>query len=274
MAADPAQVASDGSTGQADAGGCPPERNETMCGRFTLTDPDQDLAVQFNLPQVPDIKPRYNIAPTQPVAAVRVAPDSLVGERAPLREMAFLHWGLIPFWAKDPKIGARMINARSETAAEKPAFRAAFRRRRCLVVADGFYEWQKVNGGKQPFYIRLQGGEPFAFAGLWEFWKKSDAEDGNGERAVESCTLLTTEPNDLLRPVHNRMPVILHPRDYDLWLDPDVQDPERLQSLLRPYPSEAMDAYAVSRWVNSPANDDPRCIEPLEQSASNRLPGL
>ena len=224
-----------------------------MCGRFTLTDPDQDLAVQFNLPEIPDMQPRYNIAPTQPVAVVRVPPESMV------REMALLHWGLIPFWAKDPKIGNRMINARSETVAEKPAFRAAFRRRRCLVVADGFYEWQKQNDGKQPFYIRRRDARPFAFAGLWEFWK------GGDETVIESCTLLTTTPNELLRPLHNRMPVILQPKDYDLWLDPEMQEPDALKPLLLSYPSEQMDAYPVSRFVNSPKNDDPRCIEPLEQ---------
>ncbi len=222
-----------------------------MCGRFTLTDPDADLAVQFNLPEIPDLQPRYNIAPTQPVPAVRVAPDGTA------REMVMLHWGLIPFWAKDPKIGSRMINARSETAAEKPAFRAAFRRRRCLVVADGFYEWKKANGTKQPFYIRLRDTRPFAFAGLWERWK------GHDDDVIDSCTLLTTQPNDLLRQVHNRMPVILQPRDYDLWLDPEVQKPELLQPLLLPYPPEEMDAYPISRYVNSPDNDTPKCIEPL-----------
>jgi putative SOS response-associated peptidase YedK len=233
-----------------------------MCGRFTLTDPDADLAVQFNLPQIPDMQPRYNIAPTQPVAAVRMRRQS------PDREMVLLHWGLIPFWAKDPSIGSRMINARSETVADKPAFRAAFRRRRCLVVADGFYEWQKQNGAKQPFYIRLRDGHPFAFAGLWEHWEGSDAS------VVESCTLLTAQPNDLLRPVHNRMPVILHPQDYELWLDPEIQQVEMLQPLLRPYSPEEMDAYPVSRWVNSPENDDPQCIAPLPHATDQRLPGF
>ncbi len=222
-----------------------------MCGRFTLTDPDANLAVQFNLSGIPDLQPRYNIAPTQPVAAVRVVAEGTI------REMVMLHWGLIPFWAKDPKIGSRMINARSETAAEKPAFRTAFRQRRCLVVADGFYEWQKTNGTKQPFYIRLRDARPFAFAGLWEHWKGPD------DRVIESCTLLTTQPNDLLRQVHNRMPVILKPKDYDLWLDPQIQKAELLQPLLLPYPPEEMDAYAVSRYVNSPDNDTAKCIEPL-----------
>jgi putative SOS response-associated peptidase YedK len=230
-----------------------------MCGRFTLTDPDADLAVQFNLPEIPDMQPRYNIAPTQSVAAVRLAPEGAT------REMVLLHWGLIPFWAKDPTIGARMINARAETVADKPAFRHAFRRRRCLVVADGFYEWQKQDGGKQPYFIHLADGRPFAFAGLWELWKGPD------EAIVQSCTLLTTEPNELMSPLHNRMPVILHPRDYGLWLDLDVQDPAQLTPLLRPYPAQQMDAYPVSRFVNRPGNDDPRCIEPLAED--QQLPG-
>jgi len=250
-----------------------------MCGRFTLTDPEQDLAVQFNLPEIPDMQPRYNIAPTQPVAAVRVAPSAESSDAVPsridsmVRELALLHWGLVPFWAKDPKIGARMINARSETVAAKPAFRAAFRRRRCLIVADGFYEWQKVERGKQPFYIRLHDGRVFAFAGLWEYWKGRDDPSGSsGQREpIQSCTLLTTEPNDLLRPLHSRMPVIVHPRDYDVWLDPKVRDTEQLQSLLRAYPPEEMEAFPVSHIVNRPINDDPRCIEPLADSSYQQL---
>jgi putative SOS response-associated peptidase YedK len=239
-----------------------------MCGRFTLTDPDQDLTVQFNLPEIPDLKPRYNIAPTQPVAAVRVAEDAVSADGGVARELVQLRWGLIPFWAKDPAIGARMINARSETAAEKPAFRAAFRRRRCLVIADGFYEWQKQNGGKQPFFIHLEDGRSFAFAGLWEHWEGADGS------VIESCTLLTTAPNDLLRPLHNRMPVILLPGDYELWLDPEVQQPDLLKPLLGPYLAGEMEAYPVSRWVNKPQNDDPRCIEPLVQGDEQRLPGF
>jgi putative SOS response-associated peptidase YedK len=235
-----------------------------MCGRFTLTDPDQELAVQFNLPEIPEMQPRYNIAPTQPVAAVRAVPESEE------RELVLLRWGLIPFWAKDPKIGARMINARSETVAEKPSFRAAFRRRRCLVLADGFYEWQKLERGKQPFYIRQRDGRPFAFAGLWEHWQEPDDTSGSspsGQRLViQSCTLLTTAPNDLMRPLHNRMPVILHPSDYELWLEPGVQQPDLLQPLLRAYPPEGLEAYPVSRFVNRPGNDDLRCIEPLAES--------
>ena len=161
-----------------------------------------------------------------------------------------------------------MINARSETAAEKPSFRAAFRRRRCLIVADGFYEWQKQNGAKQPFFIHLRDARPFAFAGLWEHW------EGPDDSIIESCTLLTCNPNDFLRTVHNRMPVILDPGDYDLWLDQQVQDPERLHPLLRPYPAREMEAYPVSRFVNKPANDSPQCIEPLPDAGDGRLPGF
>lgn len=222
-----------------------------MCGRFTLTDPDQKLAAQFELPEIPPLAPRYNIAPTQPVAVVRLVPSSGA------RELAMLHWGLIPSWAKDPAIGSRLINARAETVAEKPAFRAAFGRRRCLILADGFYEWQKLNGGKQPFYIHLHGRVPFAFAGLWERW------EAPGGEAIDSCTLLTTEPNELMRSLHNRMPVILGPEHYALWLDRAVQSAAALRSLLRPYEAEQMVAFPVSRRVNSPDNDDPTCIEPL-----------
>ena len=218
-----------------------------------MTDPDQRLVEQFDLPGIPDLKPRYNIAPTQPVAVVRVPTAGAA------REMVLLHWGLIPFWAQDPEIGARMINARAETAAEKPAFRHAFRRRRCLVIADGFYEWQKLDGTKQPHFIRLRDPKPFAFAGLWERWEGPDAS------VIESVTLLTTEPNALLGEIHNRMPVILHPKDYGLWLDPGIQQPEKVQPLLTAYPAEEMEAFPVSRRVNSPDNDDARCIEPLAQ---------
>jgi putative SOS response-associated peptidase YedK len=176
------------------------------------------------------------------------------------RQFKMLHWGLIPSWAKDPKMGAKLINARAETVAEKPAFRSAFRQRRCLVLADGFYEWQQQENKKQkqPYYFRVNDGQPFAFAGLWERW-----QDGNGKE-IESCTLLTTQPNELMNPIHNRMPVILDPKDYDLWLDLEVKKPELLQPLLHPYPTEEMMAYPVSKAVNKPSNDSTECIESLE----------
>jgi putative SOS response-associated peptidase YedK len=221
-----------------------------MCGRFTLTKPIPVLAELFLFPEAaPEQPARYNIAPTQAVAAVRATAS------AAARELAFFRWGLVPGWADDTAIGNRLINARSETAAEKPAFRSAFRNRRCLIPADGFYEWQKLGGRKQPYYIRLRDGQPFAFAGLWEHWEK----DG---RAIDSCTILTTAANDLIRPLHERMPVILGPEEYARWLDPTVQQAELLQPLLDSFPSEAMVAYPVNAVVNNPRNETPKCMEP------------
>ncbi len=228
--------------------------NSDMCGRFTLHAPAEALATLFDLPEAPPLAPRYNIAPTQPVGIVRPALDRTA------REWALVMWGLVPSWSKDPAIGARMINARSETAAEKPSFRAAFKRRRCLIPADGFYEWQKLAKGKQPYYIGLQGGAPFAFAGLWETWHSPDG----GE--LQSCTLLTTEPNELLEPIHNRMPVILAPQDYDEWLDHTSEDGRYLASirhLLRPFPADEMQAYPVSTYVNNARNEGPECVKPI-----------
>ncbi|HBY94887.1 MAG: SOS response-associated peptidase [Ardenticatenaceae bacterium] len=224
-----------------------------MCGRFTLTTSVETLVESFELSAAPpELPPRYNIAPTQPVAAV-------LGDDEEQRRLALLRWGLIPAWAKDPGIGNRMINARAETVAEKPAYRAAFQRRRCLVVADGFYEWQRLERGKRPIYIRMADGQPFAFAGLWEHWQGPDGSP------IDSCTILTTTPNEIMYPIHNRMPVILLPEAYDLWLDPSVQAAGPLLPLLRPYPAEAMTAFPVSPLVNNPANDDPRCIVPLDE---------
>ncbi len=218
-----------------------------MCGRYTLKTPVDALAEQFEIEEYPSsLTPSYNIAPTQEVAAV-IAEDEK-------RKLEILRWGLIPSWADDPAIGNRMINARAETVSEKPSFRGAFKERRCLVLADGFYEWQKTSNGKQPFYIHMEDGSPFAFAGLWEDWK-------NGSK-VRSCTIITTEANKLVGEIHNRMPVILPPEDYGLWLDPDFDEKEPLTSLLKPYPDEAMEAYPVSRKVNRPANNEPSCVEP------------
>lgn len=219
-----------------------------MCGRYTLATSVEKLAEAFGLSgPVSDLAPSYNVAPTQDVATILGD-----GEK---RYLELMRWGLIPSWADDPGIGARMINARSETAAEKPSFRAAFKRRRCLIPADGFYEWQKTTGAKQPFYIRMKDERPFAFAGLWETWHEEDGPE------IRSCTILTTEANDRLSPVHGRMPVILDPENYDFWMDPEVNDVAPLNGLLRSYPSEAMEAYPVSRHVNSPSNDDPECVE-------------
>ena len=221
-----------------------------MCGRFTLTvDPAQfqDAFPGFLFPA--QFAPRYNIAPSQPVLAIpndeRSAAD-------------FFIWGLIPMWAKDPSIGARLINARSETLAEKPSFRGSFKYKRCLILADGFYEWKTVAGKKTkiPYYIHLNDRRPFAFAGLWDSWESPDGSN------LKTCTIITTEPNELMATLHNRMPAILHPRDYAKWLDPSPQTPESLLPLLKPYPDDAMTAYPVSTLVNKPENDSPELIVP------------
>lgn len=231
-----------------------------MCGRFSQTAPPEIIAQEFALDDPPPLTSRYNIAPSQPVAAIRLHPESAK------RACALFRWGLIPSWAEDQSIGSRLINARAETVAEKPAFRSAFRHRRCLVLADGFYEWQLVGRGRQPYYIRRQDGRPFAFAGLWEQWAgpgKSDGQAGAAGPVIESCTLLTTGPNALMAPIHDRMPVILDRQDYALWLDPAVQQVEALTPLLRPCPAEWLTAYPVGPWVNDPRHDDPRCLDPL-----------
>jgi putative SOS response-associated peptidase YedK len=219
-----------------------------MCGRFSLRTSGQVLADQFSLPDVPTLAPRYNIAPTQAVVVVR---QQEVG-----RTLAPMRWGLIPGWASAPAVGAGMINARAETVAEKPAFRTAFIWRRCLIPADGFYEWQHTDGQKQPFFFQLHGQQPFAFAGLWETWYGADGT------VIQSCTLLTTEANGVLRPIHARMPVILQPEDYARWLDPALRQPDPLLTLLRPYPEAGMQVYPVSTHVNRATNDDPQCIAP------------
>lgn len=223
-----------------------------MCGRFTLRAPAAVVAEHFALWETPELEPRFNVAPSQPVPVVRLRAEG----PAARRELVQLSWGLVPYWAADPAVGRRLINARAETAAEKPAFRAAMRRRRCLVAADGFYEWRRTGPRKQPYFIRFRDDRPFGFAGLWESW------EGPDHATVESCTLLTTEPNALLRPIHNRMPVILPPEAYAAWLDPAVEDPRVLAPLLVPCAPEAMEACAVGTWVNSPEHDDPECIRP------------
>ncbi|MBD2002644.1 MULTISPECIES: SOS response-associated peptidase [Cyanophyceae] len=222
-----------------------------MCGRFSQSKSAETIAQVFQVNNVPPLTPRYNIAPTQQIQTI------LQNAEQSQREFQMLHWGLIPSWAKDPKMGARMINARAETVAEKPSFRAAFKQRRCLILADGFYEWEQQEKNKQPFYFRMNDEHPFAFAGLWEHWKSGDGE------VIDSCTILTTEPNDLMRPVHNRMPVIIDPKDYDLWLDTEVKKPELLQPLLRSYSAEEMTAYPVSTKVNKPVNDSAELINSL-----------
>lgn len=220
-----------------------------MCGRYTLTTPGDVLAPALGLESVPTLTPRWNIAPSQPVAIVRAG-------GAGRRELAVVRWGLIPHWAKEAALGERMINARAETLAEKPAFRDSFRRRRCLIPADGFYEWQKSAAGKQPFLIRLRAATPFAFAGLWSSWR-----DPQGGTALDSCAIVTTTPNELTAPIHDRMPVILPPAAFATWLDPDATATASA-ALLVPYPANEMAALAVSKRVNSPAHDDPGCWTP------------
>jgi putative SOS response-associated peptidase YedK len=225
-----------------------------MCGRFILMIPGSSLAEKFGLSEEPVLEPRYNIAPTQLVAIIRLRPKD------PARKLVFVKWGLIPSWAKDRSIGPKLINARAESAVEKPAFRASFRYRRCLVPADGFYEWKRdptkaKKQRKQPHLVAAANGEPLAFAGLWEHWESPEHE------VVESCTILTTNSNELVQALHDRMPLILHEEDYDFWLDPDVKDPKVLKPLLRPYPSDKMKSHPVSARVNKADYDAPDCIE-------------
>ena len=227
-----------------------------MCGRFTLTSNMDDLQGRFGF-EARDLvfRPSYNIAPTQPVLAV-----TNDGQR----RAELMRWGLIPFWAKDIKIGYRMINAVGETAATKPAFRAAFKKRRCLILADGFFEWRKDGKEKIPTYIFLKSREPFAFAGLWETWKSSEGE------TVKSCTIVTTKPNEFMEPIHNRMPVILSGETEALWLDPMTEEPDALQPLIQPAPAELMESCIVSSLVNSPKNNRPECVVPI----TGGLPGF
>lgn len=225
-----------------------PRYHGHVCGRYVLTVTGRVLARLFDLDEVPEVEARYNIAPTQPVLVVRAGAGG--------RKLDTLRWGLIPSWAKDPAIGNRMINARAETVAEKASFRSAFRHRRCLVPADGFYEWRREDNRKQPYLVRFADGRAFAIAGLWETWRQPDGTP------LESCVLITTEPNPVVAPLHDRMPVIVPPELYSQWLEPADQDQGRLHALLAPHPPEEMEAYPVSRHVNNPANDDPRCLQP------------
>ncbi len=220
-----------------------------MCGRFYLNTDAQTLTEYFEASGNLDLMPRYNIAPSQEIPAVRQ------GEAG--RELIMLRWGLIPSWAKDKNIGYKMINARAETVASKPAFRTAFRRRRTLIPASGFFEWKKTEGGKQPYRIGTND-DLFALAGLWEYWK------GEGGEPIESCTIIVTEANEKIRTIHDRMPVILDPEDYATWLDPGIEDLETLQPLLRSYPGDRMTFHPVSRKVGNPRYDDPECIEPVK----------
>lgn len=211
-----------------------------MCGRYTLITDMNKIAEHFGVEPIPAATPRYNIAPTQDIVAILKNGDA---------HLSTLRWGLIPAWAKDESIGSRMINARAETLAEKPSFKSLLRGKRCMIVADGFYEWKAEGKSKVPMYISLQDNQPFAFAGLWDLWK---APDG---RQIQSCTIITTEPNELMASIHNRMPAILRPGAYEDWLNPQLRDEHVLTHWLQPYPADLMKARPVSRLVNNPKND-------------------
>ncbi len=219
-----------------------------MCGRYRLSAKERYIRDHLGLEEDPDWSPHWNIAPTQPVPIIRQ------DRKEPKRTFGLVRWGLIPYWAKDASIGFKSINAVSETAADKPAFRDAMRQRRCLIPADGFYEWQKIGPKeKQPYNFGMMDGSVFAFAGLWERWRDPASQ------VVETCTILTTKPNQLVASVHDRMPVILKPEDYDLWLDPGVTDAARVTDCLKPFDARLMKKYPVSTRVNRPENDDPEC---------------
>lgn len=221
-----------------------------MCGRFTLRTSAEVLSQIFGVADVPLFPPRYNIAPTQNVTAVRL-------DARQQREFATFRWGLIPGWANDASIGNQLINARAETIRTKPSFRNAYRHRRCLVVADGYYEWEKQGAGKQPMLFSYPDNRPFAFAGLWEKWQK-----GPGE--IQSCTIITTAANDFMKPIHDRMPAILQPQDYDQWLSGQLDIAERLFDTSA---TAGMTMIPVSKVVNSPRNDLPQCVEPAPRSS-------
>ncbi len=228
-----------------------------MCGRYRLSRRKQLLEEYFDSgPGDEDWAPRYNIAPTQPVPVIRQNP------KEPVRELSLLRWGLIPSWAKNSSAGAQMINARSETAATKPAFRDALKFRRCMIPADGFYEWKRTGTVKQPYCFEVDGGKLFAFAGIWDRWKD---ESGN---MVETCSILTTTPNAVTSVVHDRMPVILNPDSYDLWLDPGMRDVSTVSDLLKPCDARLMRCYPVSARINHVANDDEESSAPVELTQS------
>jgi putative SOS response-associated peptidase YedK len=220
-----------------------------MCGRYTITSSPEAIRALFGYQEQPNFPPRYNVAPTQPIPIVRWVEGK--------RHFALVRWGLLPSWVKDPKTFSLLINARGETAADKPAFRAAMKRRRCLIPADGFYEWKRTDASKQPYYVRAASGRALAFAGLWETWTGPNGEE------VDTAVIVTTRANRVLAPIHDRMPVIVPPEGFDLWLDSDRVDAKTAAALIAPAPDDLLVAHKVSRSVNRTANDDPRLIEPL-----------
>ncbi len=231
-----------------------------MCGRFLEISKPQAIADAMGVPvdRIPAHKPRYNISPTHPVFGVRV--------QGAKRVIDVFAWGLVPVWAKDPSIGARLINARSETVEEKPSFRGSFKNSRCLIIADGFYEWRRMGAGKQPYLIRLKSREPFGFGGLWSHWTGPDGSE------ISSCAILTTSPNAVMKPIHDRMPVIIPKDRIGEWLDHNRYDPRQLSDFFRPYPDDELETYPVSTLVNSPANDSPACIDPGLDRAERAIP--
>lgn len=227
-----------------------------MCGRFVQNIPFETLRHNFNIrATASDIIPNYNVAPTQEILTI-IKHDNV-------NKLEKLHWGLVPFWAKDISIGSRMINARAETASSKPSFRNAFKKRRCLIPADGFYEWKGEKGNKQPYYVFTPSGEPFAFAGFWESWTDKESDE---ESVYKSCTIITTAASESIREIHHRMPVILDPDFYEKWLNAEIQDPKELEIILRDGVIHEMKYYPVSTFVNSVKNNDPNCIKPIDKN--------
>lgn len=230
-----------------------------MCGRYNITTAPEAIRRMFGYPEQPNFPPRYNVAPTQPIPVVRL----VEGER----HFALVRWGLIPSWVKDPKVFTLLINARGESVRDKPAFRNAMRYRRCLIPADGFYEWKRDGAGKRPYHVRLKGGGPFAFAGLWESWSGPNGEE------METAAIVTTDANRLLRPIHDRMPVMLEPEAYDFWLDCRNVDADTASALIAPIRDERIEAYEISPAVNRVANDSPELTEPHAAPAEAEKPG-
>lgn len=224
-----------------------------MCGRFVKKSGKEELRKRFGFNDTEPgvlLEPSYNIAPSQEQPILIVSEDR--------RILTMMKWGLVPYWSKDPKIGFKMINARSEGIEQKPSFKTPLKRKRCIIMADGFYEWHKLDKKtKTPFYFRLRSGEPFAMAGIWDLWQ-------NGDQILRTFTIITTTPNELMEPIHSRMPVILNERDEARWLDPEITNPELVLPLLKPYPSDEMESYKVSTIVNSPKNNIADCIAAID----------
>jgi putative SOS response-associated peptidase YedK len=229
-----------------------------MCGRYTVTATPEVLRALFGYTEQPNFPPRFNVAPTQPIAVVRLMNGK--------RQFALVRWGLLPSWVKDPKAFSLLINARGETVNDKPAYKAAMKRRRCLIPADGFYEWKALGSRKQPYYVRAKSREPFAFAGLWETWTGPNGEE------LETAVIVTTDANQTLAPIYDRMPMIVPPEQFDLWLGGPDEDTTAATALIHPAPDDLLEAYPVSPDVNRVANDNPRLIEPVAELAVESKP--